>query len=57
VQDIPPLDILFWFFYFSNGIKVSQSTAEVGGVRALASLPPAKGTDFLPDAVGGMKRF
>ena len=44
------------FFNVFSGIKVSKSTAELGGARVLASRRPAKGTDFLPDAVGEMKR-
>jgi hypothetical protein len=48
---------LIGFFHVSSRIKISKSTADVGGARVLASLQSAKGKDFLPDAVGGMKLF
>ena len=41
------------FLHDFSGIKISKSTVELGGARVLASLRPAKGTDFYSDVVGG----
>ena len=48
----------YWVLPRFQWNQILYSTAGVGGARVLASLGPAKGADFHPDAVfGGMKRF